>query len=168
MSMTCSCYGYTFNYQRQMMTQNITENIFKPLSYQNPSSCRILIVDNEPSDRFILASILEEDGYCIDVIESGEKALDMIRTNPPDLVLMDIVIPGMDGFQVCRETRKEPELQDIPIIFITALNKPENLVEAFDAGGNDYLTKPFNNSEVRARVRSHLRLKKATDKLKQS
>ncbi|MBU0479507.1 MAG: response regulator [Proteobacteria bacterium] len=138
----------------------------RPLMKLETSGCRVLIVDDEPSIRLILSSILENEGYQISEIDSGAKAISEIDNIRPDLVLLDVMMPGINGFEVCRMIRDNQDFQEIPIIFITALTQTKDLVEAFEAGANDYLTKPFNDSEVRVRVKNHLRLKKAGDKLK--
>ncbi len=118
----------------------------------------ILLVDDKPDNLRILSEMLRQDGYGTRSALSGESALTAALMQPPDLVLLDIMMPGMDGFEVCRRMRAEESLAHVPVIFLSALGETENKIEAFAAGGVDYVTKPFHIDEVRARVRTHLEL----------
>jgi signal transduction histidine kinase len=118
----------------------------------------ILIVDDTPTNLQVLARLLKNDGYKVRPLPSGELGLRAAMSSPPDLVLLDINMPGMDGYEVCTKLRQDPRLADIPVIYISALSEPLDKVRAFNAGGVDYVTKPFQIEEVRARVRTHLRL----------
>ncbi len=128
------------------------------------SERKILLVDDTKTNIDILVQALQ--GECrLSVALSGQKALDFARSTRPDLILLDVVMPGMDGFMVCRELKADPETRDIPIIFITAVDDPRHKTKGLEAGAVDYITKPFEISEVKARVRTHLSLKIARETL---
>ncbi|WP_031385685.1 sensor histidine kinase [Desulfonatronum thiodismutans] len=121
----------------------------------------ILIVDDVPANLHLLSGILKEQGFRVRPATSGAMALEAARRLPPDLVLLDINMPGMDGFEVCRRLKADPALADIPVLFVSALEDTADKVRAFEAGGRDYVTKPFHVEEVLARVRTHLALRRA-------
>ncbi len=116
----------------------------------------ILLVDDNPQNLAALTRILTEHGYRVRTAINGQVALKSLQNMAPDLVLLDIRMPGMDGYEVCREVKKNPATQDIPVLFLSALDDPVDKVKAFDAGGVDYITKPFQTDEVVARVETHL------------
>lgn len=118
----------------------------------------ILIVDDTPSSLRLLDRMLSEQGYTIRTASCGEQALSFARSDPPDLVLLDIDMPGMDGYDVCERLKADEILKEIPVIFISALAETANIVRGFDAGGVDYIVKPFNSREVQARVKTHLEI----------
>ncbi|MEW5788539.1 MAG: response regulator [Pseudomonadota bacterium] len=118
----------------------------------------ILIVDDTPRNLAPVITVLEERGYQVAVAQDGEEGLARARLIQPDLILLDIRLPGADGFSVCRELKADPATRDIPVIFMTALSHGEHKVQGFAAGGVDYLTKPLHLEEVLARVATHLRL----------
>ena len=123
-----------------------------------PSSHRpcILVVDDTPANLDILVGLLRED-YQLKVATHGEKALKICETpGLVDLILLDVMMPGIDGFEVCRRLRQQPHTRDIPVLFITAKSETDDVVRGFEAGGNDYLSKPFRPAELLARVRTHL------------
>ncbi len=122
------------------------------------SSSSILVVDDTPANLRLLHRLLSDEGYRVRLATSGALALRSVREEPPDLILLDVVMPGMDGFEVCRELLAQGSAQDTPIIFISALSETERKLEAFAVGGVDYVTKPFHSAEVLARVRTHLEL----------
>lgn len=122
---------------------------------------QLLIVDDMPENIRILGSSLEYEGYVISFATSGEQAIEIALKNKIDLVLLDIMMPGMDGYQVCRALKREACTRDIPVIFITAKTGKEDIVRGFEAGAVDYITKPFNAAELSARVRTHVELVKA-------
>lgn len=130
------------------------------------SECHILIVDDEEINLSILVEGLKSE-YKINVAKNGENALRIARRNPPDLVLLDIMMPGMDGYEVCRQIRQIPELTEIPIMFLSSREELESKVIGFEAGANDYLTKPFEMLEVKARVHSLLKVKAYNDAVKE-
>jgi sigma-B regulation protein RsbU (phosphoserine phosphatase) len=122
------------------------------------SDCRILIVDDVKTNVDVLLEALRSE-YRISVALSGESALKTIARTLPDLILLDIMMPGLDGYEVCRRLRADPATRDIPIVFLSALDESWNKVTAFEVGGTDYVTKPFDLLEVKARIRSLLKAK---------
>ncbi len=126
---------------------------------------QILIVDDVPENLQVLGSMLQRKGYDVNVASSGMDALTLVGKQPPDLILLDVAMPQMDGFQVC-ETLKNGELtKDIPVVFLTAHSDKERIVRGFQVGGVDYITKPFHAAELLARVRTHLELKFSREQL---
>lgn len=132
---------------------------------EKPSTGRILIVDDQETNLQILGSILVKLGYEIVPASSGEQALRRLNARPPDLVLLDIMMPGMDGFEVCQRIRQHPNCSQLPVIFLSSADDKEIIVRSFEVGGVDYVTKPFNAAELTSRVRTHLALKAARDSL---
>lgn len=120
---------------------------------------QILIVDDTPNNQRIIGSILCDKSYHLVYAASGKEALEIVEKQIPDLIILDIMMPGMDGFEVKEKLNENPLFKDIPVIFVTALEEPENKVKGFELGGRDYLVKPINRLEVLARVRSQLLLK---------
>jgi len=120
----------------------------------------ILIVDDTPANLLLLVRMLTERGYRPQPVLSGKLALQAARANPPDLILLDIAMPQMNGFEVCEQLKADPATRDIPVIFISALHETAEKVKAFGVGGVDYVTKPFQLEEVCARVRTHLKLRR--------
>ena len=118
----------------------------------------ILIVDDTPENITVLRLMLTEQGYRVRPALSGEIALKAVQADPPDLILLDILMPEMDGYEVCRKLKTDEKVRHIPIIFISALNELEDKVEAFSEGGVDYISKPFQAEEVLARVNTHITL----------
>jgi two-component system sensor histidine kinase/response regulator len=129
------------------------------------ASANILIVDDTPDNLRLLTGILEGLGYEVRPATSGAQALQAAEHAPPDLVLLDVTMPEMNGYEVCRRFKENPNLKDVPIIFLTALSDIADKVKAFEVGGLDYITKPFHLEEVQARVRTHLALRSANVKL---
>lgn len=126
----------------------------------------ILIVDDVPANLNLLTGILKQQGYKVRPAPDGSLALDAARHSPPDLILLDIHMPEMDGFEVCRRLKADEALKEIPVLFISALTETRDKIQAFDAGGVDYITKPFQVEEVLARVRTHLELRRTRRELK--
>jgi putative two-component system response regulator len=118
----------------------------------------ILIVDDEPSGRQTLESILEGQGYQIEMAENGVEALEKARQILPDVILLDVMMPGMNGFEVCRRLRNDQLLAEIPIIMLTALDDRKSLLSGLEAGADDYITKPYDRYELRARLLGITRL----------
>lgn len=116
----------------------------------------VLIVDDVPENLAVLHDALDESGYLVLVANSGEMALSQVAQTMPDIVLLDAIMPGMDGFEVCRRLKTDITTHHIPVIFMTGLTESEHVVAAFNAGGSDYVTKPIRPSEVLARIMSHL------------
>jgi len=117
---------------------------------------KILAVDDVPANLDVLSQSLEADGYNVLVATSGETALDLVRRIEPDLILLDVMMPGIDGFETCRRLKAQENTQDIPVIFLTARSELEGVLEGFLAGGIDYISKPFQKEEVLIRIRTHL------------
>jgi sigma-B regulation protein RsbU (phosphoserine phosphatase) len=130
------------------------------------SECRVLIVDDVKANVDVLVQALRDD-YQLSVALNGESALRSAEKNPPDLVLLDILMPGLDGYEVCRRLRASPPTHEVPVMFLSSLEDAVNKALGFEAGGNDYLTKPFEVLEVKARVRSLLRAKAYADAVKE-
>ncbi len=121
-------------------------------------SSTILIVDDEPAGRHTLESILEGQGYILEMAENGMEALEKIRQILPDVILLDVMMPGMDGFEVCRRIRNDPLLAEIPIIMLTALDDRKSMLSGLESGADDYITKPYDRYELRARLLGITRL----------
>jgi serine phosphatase RsbU (regulator of sigma subunit) len=126
----------------------------------------ILIVDDTPANLRLLSQMLSEQGYGVRAVTSGPHALASVRAAPPDLILLDIKMPGMSGYEVCDHLKADPHTRNIPIIFISALDEIQDKVRAFAAGGVDYITKPFQFEEVLARTETHLALQKLQEQLR--
>jgi sigma-B regulation protein RsbU (phosphoserine phosphatase) len=133
---------------------------------KNLSDCRVLIVDDAKANLDILVEGLKAD-HKLSLAMNGEMALQIAARIPPDLVLLDIMMPGIDGYEVCRRLREMPETADVPIMFLSSLEEVQNKTRGFEAGANDYLTKPFEMLEVKARVRSLLKAKAYSDAVKE-
>jgi PAS domain S-box-containing protein len=127
----------------------------------------ILVVDDTPASLRFLTDILTDHGYRIRPASDGSLALRSVAIEVPDLILLDVKMPGMDGYEVCRRLKSDQESRKVPVIFISALGETAEKVEGFNAGGVDYITKPFEAEEVLARVRTHLRLRELTERLEE-
>jgi diguanylate cyclase (GGDEF)-like protein len=123
-----------------------------------PFNPNVLIVDDKPENLSILSAILEAEGYEVRGVVSGAMALTVVNAAPPMLILLDIMMPEMDGYEVCKRLKANPKTSDIPVIFISALDDVFDKIRAFRSGGVDYITKPFQQEEVIARVQAHLNL----------
>lgn len=130
----------------------------------SPSS--VLIVDDNAKNLQVLAEILGNEHYKVALAKDGGKALNFVRKRCPDLILLDIMMPQLDGFEVCKLLKADSDTRDIPVIFISALTETEDKLKGFRAGGVDYVTKPFQKEEVLARVKTHLELKRSQEELK--
>ena len=119
----------------------------------------ILVVDDTKENLRLLVKALGDEGYRVRPALSGPIALEAARNEAPDLILLDILMPGMDGYQVCRALKQDPLLKHIPVIFVSAMDRLEDKVKGFEAGGLDYVSKPFQTEEVLARVGTHLALR---------
>jgi len=119
----------------------------------------ILIVDDTPANLRLLSGMLGKQGYKSRPVPSGALALQAVESEPPDLILLDINMPGMNGYEVCGKLKGDERFRDIPVIFISALGETEDKLRAFSAGGVDYVSKPFQFAEVEARIATHLRLR---------
>jgi CheY-like chemotaxis protein len=133
-----------------------------------PPLGRVLIVDDEVANVELLARRLEAIGCQTQVASSGERAVALAKTERPDLILLDVMMPGLDGWQTCRRLKAQPETADVPVIFVTARDRNEDLSKGFEVGGVDYITKPFEPIELAARVRSAIFTKRLQDQLRKS
>ncbi|BCO10838.1 diguanylate cyclase response regulator [Desulfolithobacter dissulfuricans] len=133
-----------------------------------PRRPSLLLADDSRIVTKLLSRVLGEAGYRVTAVQSGDEALALAPRLMPDLILLDVDMPGLSGFEVCRRLKKDPALADIPVLFVTARNEKEDIVTGFAAGGQDYVTKPYTQEELLARVQTHLALKQAQEKLKAS
>jgi DNA-binding response OmpR family regulator len=127
---------------------------------------RVVVVDDTPENIRLLEAVLGPRGYTVDGATSGAEALEMLAAAPPDLVLLDIVMPGLDGYEVCRRIRATTELELLPVVMITA-SSGEEKVRALEAGADDFVMKPFDQAELLARVGSLVRIKQYHDTIQQ-
>jgi PleD family two-component response regulator len=129
------------------------------MSNQELPNATILVVDDNPENLSVLFSVLTETGFKVLAKKDGKSALLLATRKKPDLILLDIVIPDIDGFEVCRQLKQQESTRDIPVIFMSGLANTVDKVKGFEVGGVDYITKPFQCSEVLARVNTHLTLR---------
>lgn len=128
----------------------------------------ILLVDDTPEHIEAAVMVLKDSNFRIRVATSGDTALKLINNQKPDLILLDISMPQMDGFELCKLIKNTPDLSSIPVIFLTSSNDEESIRKGFDLGGQDYVIKPYNATELLARVNTHLILKRHTESLKEA
>jgi phosphoserine phosphatase RsbU/P len=134
-------------------------------STSTDSPANVLIVDDTPANLQVLGGMLKEQGCIVRPAPSGKLAIRFAEADPPDIILLDIMMPEMDGYEVCGRLKQSERLKNIPIIFISAPHETIDKVKAFSAGGVDYITKPFQFEEVEARVRTHLNIRRLQIKL---
>ena len=125
---------------------------------QSTRSARILIVDDEPNNRVLLQVMLANDGYEIVTASAGNEALELVEKLPPDLIVLDVMMPGMDGYQVAARIKTNPATRHIPIIMLTALSDRNSMMHGLNAGAEEFLTKPVVRAELSVRVKNLLRL----------
>jgi putative two-component system response regulator len=123
------------------------------------------VVDDLDANRTLVSAMLTRVGYQVEVAADGVEALARVRRDPPDLILLDVMMPTMNGFELCRMLKGDPATRLVPIVLMTALHHADDRLQAIDAGADDFISKPFNAQELRARVRSLIRLKRYTDDL---
>ena len=152
-----------------MTSQNLNQSkqteIFD--DYQNPQNASILIVDDTIYNIQLLSLMLIRQGYKVQEATSGLEALDKVNQQLPDIILLDIRMPDINGYEVCTRLKANPATKDVPIIFISSIEEPSEKVEAFSVGGVDYISKPFQLIEVLARIETHLRLCSLQKKLQE-
>ena len=136
-----------------------SENRSSPTESKSLTSARILLVDDQPKNLRLLSDLLEEQGYKVFQALNGAIALEAIALEKPDLILLDIHMPEMDGYTVCQRLKANTDTQDIPVIFVSALDEVWDKVRAFSVGGSDYINKPFKVVEVLARVENQLKVR---------
>ena len=129
---------------------------------------RILVVDDTPSNLQLLSEIFKGRGYEIQAALNGKLALQAIQNDPPDLILLDIAMPDISGYDVCKRIKADERFSDIPIIFVSGLQNVASIVKAFEVGAVDYIIKPFQISEIRARVQTHLALRRQREELREA
>lgn len=131
----------------------------------HPAGPVILLVDDNPQNLQVLANLLQEEKYEIEFAVNGEAALDWLKNRQFDLVLLDINMPGMNGFDVCKKIRSDIIMAEVPIIFLSAESERESILKGFEVGAQDFVIKPFDSRELLARVKTQLDLKSKTEKL---
>lgn len=135
------------------------------VNYPDSEKPKILVVDDHPSSRMTAAALLSVEGYDVLEAESGSAALECIAQTSPDLILLDVMMPGMDGYEVCRHLKQDEHTRLIPIVFVTALNDRRARLRGIEVGGDDFLSKPFDQLELSARVNSLVRQKRLNEDL---
>ena len=133
------------------------------MKYIDKKQTLILIVDDLPQNLQVLGSILRKAGYQLAVSTNGKQVMSMMDKISPDLILLDVMMPEMNGHEVCQWLKKNEKTNHIPVIFLTAKTETEDIVKGFELGAVDYITKPFNSTELLARVKTHIELKKNRD-----
>ena len=154
--------------------KNILEsqiNYYKPMvsspTVSDSLKTNILVVDDQPRNLKLLSHLLEEEGYEVQQAINGKVALKALTKSSPDIILLDIHMPDLDGYTVCQKIKTAPKTQDIPVIFVTALNESWDKVKGFSVGGSDYITKPFKIIEVLARVENQLKVRQLQLKVRE-
>ncbi|MBD2089662.1 two-component system response regulator [Microcoleus sp. FACHB-1515] len=135
------------------------------MNYTDSERPKVLVVDDHPASRMTAVALLTVDGYEVLEADSGAAALSRVAESDPDLILLDVMMPGMDGFEVCRRLKQDEQTRLTPVIFVTALNDRRARVRGIEAGGDDFLTKPFDQLELSARVKSLIRQKRLNEDL---
>jgi CheY-like chemotaxis protein len=125
----------------------------------------VLIVDDNPRNLQFLGSILVENEYDLAVSTSGIQVFEFLENKKPDIILLDIMMPEMDGYEVCKKLKTDPNTKDIPVIFLTAKSEMSDIIRGFEVGAVDYVTKPFNSAELLARTKTHIALKRAREEI---
>jgi chemotaxis protein methyltransferase CheR len=136
-----------------------------PMTNREPAPATVMVVDDTPASIAVLLSLLSGEGYKVLVAQNGEEALEQLRFTKPDLIMLDVMMPGLSGFEVCARLKADARLRTIPVLFMTALAEPEEKLMGFKAGGEDYITKPLQHDEVLARVKVHHTLYRAQREL---
>jgi len=131
----------------------------------NQEAAKILLVDDSVQNLRLLGNMLREKNYQIALAQNGKEGLQLAHKILPDLILLDIMMPELDGYEVCDKLKKDEAAKDIPVIFLTAKTSNDDIIKGFRTGGVDYITKPFNKEELFMRIKTHLDLKRAHDKI---
>src|SRR5687767_12952674 len=154
--------------RRQDQPSGLPVSLSPSLPVSSPHTGGILVVDDTPANLQVLAGMLKDRGYKSRPVPSGKLALLAAQRDPPDLILLDINMPEMNGYEVCERLKADDQLKGIPVIFISALTEPLDKVKAFAMGGVDYVTKPFQMEELHARVETHLKLRRLQIELEEN
>jgi diguanylate cyclase (GGDEF)-like protein len=133
-----------------------------------PENFSILVIDDNPADLKVIKKVLDRAGYNSSISASSQEALDSLKQAQPDLILMDLMMPEVDGFQLSVKLKSDPNFYEIPIIFITASHEQEHILKAFNLGAVDYVIKPFHHKELLARLKTHIELKHTRDELREA
>jgi len=139
--------------------------MFKNMDTARPHGPVILIVDDNPQNLQVLGNLLQEEKYEIEFAVNGEATLEWLKNKQFDLILLDINMPGMNGFEVCKRIRSDKTMYEVPIIFLSAESERESILKGFEVGAQDFVIKPFDSRELLARVKTQLDLKSKTEKL---
>jgi DNA-binding response OmpR family regulator len=132
---------------------------------ENSNNNLILIVDDNPNNIQVLATVLAECGYELGIAQNAYEVFTFLEENTPELILLDVELPDIDGYEICKTIKKVPKYKDIPIIFLTVKSEKQDIVKGFDLGAVDYMTKPFNRKELVSRIRTHIALKRSMEEL---
>lgn len=132
---------------------------------ENNMNDLVLIVDDNPNNIRVFATVIDECGYSSGFAMNGKQALAFLEENIPSLILLDIMMPDMNGYDVCKKIKENPSLKDIPIIFLTAKSEHDDIIKGFEVGAVDYVTKPFNRMELKMRIKTHIELQQNKRKL---
>ncbi len=171
MTSSSSSSGSIHQAQRPYITQSVPVEVDPPPPETRSSSDDpplVLLVDDEPKNLQLAGSLLRHEGFDIALAANGEEAIEAAREDQPDVIVLDIMMPQMDGLEVCRILKSDPETAGIPIIFLTARSEEDDIVQGFRAGGEDYVTKPFRPRELTLRVRTQIRLRRAETGLRRA
>ena len=136
-------------------------------SSQTLNKANILIVDDEADNLYLLKKLFSSIGHCVRLLIDGRQTLKEVQINPPDLIVLDVMMPGVDGYEICSQLKAHEHTRHIPVIFLSALDTSINQVQAFALGAVDYITKPFDLQEVRARVENQLKISKLQQQLRE-
>jgi putative two-component system response regulator len=147
------------------MMSNVAHAVTRPDMIDTPNGGTVLVVDDDPAIARILMRLLRTEGYAVDVAGDGESACELVAQHAPDIILLDLGLPTIDGFEVCRRLKSNAATRLIPIVLITGLDERDRRIAGIKAGADDFIGKPFDNEELRARVRSLVHLKHHTDEL---
>ena len=149
------------------MLQSKPDNSTSASKKSNEYSGHILVVDDEKKNRIFLKDVLEVKGYHVSEAEDGKQAFHRVMNDPPDVILLDVMMPGMDGFEVCRRLKKDPKTASIPILMVTALSERSDRIKGIEAGANEFLSKPIDHHEVVLRVHNAVYAKHLFDQLQE-
>jgi DNA-binding response OmpR family regulator len=140
-------------------------NAFDANKAQPHYQATIMAVDDNTINLNLLRSILEPHGYAVITALNAEAVFELLKAEKPELILLDVLMPEIDGFEIAVQLKKTPGLKEIPIVFLTALSETKDIVKGFEVGGVDYVTKPFNPPELLARIRTHTELRRAREEI---